>query len=293
MLLPGHRGPVVAVASAVEDGWIVSAGADATVRVWSAGSGALVRTIPLAEGPATAFAVDGRRALAGHEDGTVVLWDLDNAARLATVRHGGAAVTAVAFLGERLVVARRDGGVGLLDPGSPHAPVALDVHESGGHLIAAARVRTLLVTAGFDRTLRLWRGPEPRLVRSWRLTGNSAAVGIAPDASYVATGSADGVVRFRRHPGLRGPGTNAVQTFKAHAGRITAMALGPSGLLASAGEDGSLKLWTLRPQRTVRALDGGQVQSLAFSRDGRRLIAGGKDGVIRVWPVTPPVSGGT
>ncbi|MFZ1106358.1 MAG: WD40 repeat domain-containing protein, partial [Hyphomicrobiaceae bacterium] len=293
MLLPGHRGPVVAVASTVEDQWIVSAGADATVRVWSAGSGGLVRTIDLAEGPATAFAVDGRRALVGHEDGTVVLWDLDNAARLATFRHGGAAVTAVAFLGERLVVAHRDGGVGLLDPGAPHTPVALDTHESGGHLVAAARARTLMVTA-FDRTLRLWRGLEPRLVRTYRLTGDSAAVDIAPDASYVAGGSADGVVRFQRSPGPRGPGAHAVHTFKAHAGRITAIALGPSGLLASAGEDGSLKLWTLHPQRIGRALDGGQVQSLGFSRDGRRLIAGGKDGVIRVWSVKmPPLSGAT
>jgi serine/threonine protein kinase len=293
MLLPGHRGPVVAVASTVEDQWIVSAGADATVRVWSAGSGAPVRTIDLAEGPATALAVDGRRALVGHEDGTVVLWGLDNADRLATFRRGGAAVTAVAFLGERFAVARRDGAVGLLDPGAPDAPVAL-THESGGYLVATAHARTLLVTAGFDRTMRLWRGLEPRLVRIYRLTGDSAAVDIARDASYVASGSAEGVVRFQRSPGSRGPGAHAVRTFKAHTGRITAIALGPSGLLASAGEDGSLKLWTLHPKRVGRALDGGQVQSLSFSQDGRRLIAGGKDGVIRVWPVTvPPSSGAT
>jgi hypothetical protein len=295
MLLPGHRGPVVAVASSLEDQWIVSAGADATVRVWSAGSGGLVRTIDLAEGPATALAVAGRRALIGHEGGAVVLWDLDDATRLAAFRQGGAAVTAVAFLGDRLVVARRDGGVELHDPGAPDTPaVMLGGNESAGHLIAATRVRALLVTAGSDRTVRLWRGPEPRLIRTWRLTADSAAVDIASDASYVAGGSIDGVVRFQRSPGPRLPGAPGVQTLKAHAGRITAIALGPSGLLASAGEDGSLKLWTLHPQRTMRSLDGGQVQSLSFSRDGRRLLAGGRDGVIRVWSVKmPPLSGAT
>jgi WD40 repeat protein len=293
--LAGHRGPVVAVASTVEDQWIVSAGADATVRVWSAESGGEVRTIELAEGPATAFAVDGRRALVGHGDGSVVLWDLEAAIKLATFRHGSAAITAVAFLGDRLVVASRDGGVGLLDLHAPGtAAVPLDATEGAGHLIAAAPVRGLLVSAGLDRKARLWRGPAPQLVHTWHLTGESAAVAIAPDAGYVAVGSADGVVRFERGPGLRGPDAHAVQTFKAHAGGVTAIALGPSGLLASTGEDGSLKLWTLHPRRTVRALDGGQVRSLGFSRDGRRLLAGGEDGVIRVWsmPLAPP-SGAT
>jgi WD40 repeat protein len=102
------------------------------------------------------------------------------------------------------------------------------------------------------------------------------------------------VVRFQRSPVLHGLDAYAVQTFKAHAGRVTAVAAGPSGLIASAGEDGSLKLWMLQPRRVVRSLDGGPVRSLAFSRDGRRLLAGGADGVVRVWSVpTPPPSGAT
>jgi serine/threonine protein kinase len=295
MRLKGHRGPVIAVASTVEDQWIVSAGADATVRVWSASSGALVNTIDLPEGAVTAFAVDGQRALVGHQDGTVALWDLENGKQLATFRYGSAPITSVAFLGDRLVAARRDGGVALLDQGAPQTPaVLLDAQQSGGHLIAAARSRGLLVSTGFDREVRLWRGPEPHLVRTYRLTADSTAVDIAPDASYVAGGSVDGVVRVQRGPALRGARADAVQTFKAHEGRVTALALGPSGMLASAGDDGSLKLWILHPQRTVRALEGGQVRTLSFSRDGRCLLAGGQDGVIRVWSVTvPPASGPT
>jgi WD40 repeat protein len=202
----------------------------------------------------------------------------------------------VAFQGERLVAVHQDGGVVLLDAAAPDTPtVLLASQQSGGHLIAAARGHHLLVSAGFDRTVRLWRGAEPHLVRTWHLTGDSAAIAIAPDGSYVAGASIGGVVAYQRRPALRGPGGYAVQMFKAHDGRVTALALGPSGLLASAGEDGTLKLWTLHPERAARALDGGgQVQALAFSRDGRRLLAGSKDGVIRVWPIAlAPVSGAT
>jgi WD40 repeat protein len=299
MQLSAHRGAVTAVASGLDDQWIVSAGADSAVRVWQASTGKLLRTIEVGEGAPSAFAVDNRRALVGHQDGTVVLWDLENATRIATFRPGAdyvaGPVTAVAFQGERLVAVRQDGEVVLLDAAAPDTPtVLLAAQASGGHMIAAAHGRGLLVSAGFDRTVRLWRGTEPELVRAWRLTGDSAAIAIAPDGSYVACGSVGGVVAYQRRPALRGPATYPAQTFKAHDGRITALAVGRTALLASAGADGSLKLWTLHPERVARALDGGMVQSLAFTRDGRRLLSGGKDGVIRVWPVTvAPVSGAT
>ena len=50
-----HRGAVTAMAADDQGRWIVSVGADGTLKVWNAGSGALVRTIELDEGPATAL----------------------------------------------------------------------------------------------------------------------------------------------------------------------------------------------------------------------------------------------
>jgi hypothetical protein len=292
MLLNGHRGAVIAVASTDEDRWIVSAGADATIRVWSARSGGEVNVIGLPEGAVTAFAVDRHRALAGHKNGVVALWDLENGKQLATFSHGTDTITSVAFIGDRFAAARQDGGVALFDLGAPEKPpVLLDALERGGNLIAASRARGLLVTTGSDRTVRLWRGPEPHLFRTYHLVNDWAAVDIAPDAGYVAGGSIDGVVRIQRSPSWLGPRPHSVQMFKAHEGRVTAIALGPAGMLASAGQDGSLKLWTLQPQRVMRALEGGQVRTLSFSRDGRRLLAGGQDGAIRVWQVAAPPSG--
>jgi serine/threonine protein kinase len=291
--LIGHHGAVVAVAGADEDRWIVSAGADATVRVWSASSGAPVRTIELSEGAVTAFAVDERRALVGHRSGTIVLWDLELGERLATVSHGGDAITSLAFLAEGFVAARQDGSVALFDAGAQAAPVALlDSEEGGGPLVAAAHSRSLFVSSGVDRTVRLWRAPGPRLARAYRrLSDDITAIDLARDGSYVASGSTDGTVRVWSSPALRAVRT-PVQTFKAHEGRVTAIAIGPAGLLASAGGDGSVRIWSLHPARIMRALDAAQVRALSFSRDGRRLFAGGEDGLIRVWSLTPPTAGG-
>jgi WD40 repeat protein len=77
------------------------------------------------------------------------------------------------------------------------------------------------------------------------------------------------------------------RSFKAHEGRVTALAFAPSNdrMLASAGDDGQVKLWDMRGRGTPRVFRGhtGPVHSLVFSADGRRLLSAGHDGVIRIW----------
>jgi WD40 repeat protein len=72
-----------------------------------------------------------------------------------------------------------------------------------------------------------------------------------------------------------------------HQGRVTALAFGPSGgLLAAAGEDGSVKVWNIRGGRNAtRTLRGhsGPVRAVSFSADGQRLVSAGQDGTIRIW----------
>jgi WD40 repeat protein len=290
----GHQGPVIAVTTADEGRWIVSASADTTLRLWSAASGALVRTIKLEEGAATAFAADARRALVGHRSGAIVLWDLELGEKLATFQHGSGIVTSVEFLGEGFVAARQDGSVALFGLGTPSAPpVLLDAEDGGGPLLAAARPHGVFVAGGSDRAVRLWRAPGPRLARTYRrLPDDITAIAISPDARRIAGGSGEGVVRVWQSPAWRGVRSRDVQRLKAHEGRVTAIALGPPNLLATAGQDGSIKLWSLHTMRMVRALPAGQVHALSFSPDGRQLLAGGQDGAIQVWAV-PTAMGAT
>ena len=65
-----------------------------------------------------------------------------------------------------------------------------------------------------------------------------------------------------------------------------ALSLSPDGrLLASAGNDRSVRLWDLRTGREARTLLGheGSVMTVSFSSDGARLASGSDDGSVRIW----------
>ena len=64
--------------------------------------------------------------------------------------------------------------------------------------------------------------------------------------------------------------------------------LSPRGdILASCGQDGTVRLWNVETgllERTLRGHDG-DVNYVAFSPDRSKLATGGDDGTVRVWPV--------
>jgi serine/threonine protein kinase len=282
--ISGHRGAVTGLAAGDQGRWIVSAGADATLRIWNAGSGMLVRTIELDDGAATAIAVDERRALTGHRNGAIVLWDLDRAEKLGLFQLPQGPISALAFAGDadHFAATGQTGAVTLFDIRAPSQPAATFEGQDGAQAIAASRSSGLLASAGQDRSIKLWRTDTRSLARSWRGQGDTlSALDLAPGGRSVASGSVSGSVRLWSTSSSR-----PQRSFKAHEGRVTSVAFAPSDrLLASAGDDGQVKLWDLRSGRPPSVFRGhaGPVLSVAFSPDGRRLMSAGQDGVIRVW----------
>jgi WD40 repeat protein len=73
-----------------------------------------------------------------------------------------------------------------------------------------------------------------------------------------------------------------------HSNTIQAISFSPDGsLLASAGKDGTLKIWDVGAQRELRTLNRTvPIDCVAFSPDGKTLATGGQDGTVVLWEVS-------
>jgi len=292
--LEGHQGAVTAVAYNEDGSLIVSAGQDGTIKVWDALAGTLARTIEMDDGPPSALAISGRRAITGHGNGGVVVWDLDRAEKLASFKRNEANIWSVAFAGspDRVAASSHDWTVTLWNAaGGPTAGTTAPLHVFEGHENAVQSIAygatpagPVLISGGADRTVKMWNLDNYDLVRTYRghkdfVTG----LAFSPTGKILAASSLDGSIRVwsSSGPALR-------RTLYGHKGRVGALAFSPDGeLLASASDDGQVRIWDLRRSRTARTLTGhsGAVKSVAFAPDGTRLVSAGNDGVVRVWSI--------
>jgi WD40 repeat protein len=114
------------------------------------------------------------------------------------------------------------------------------------------------------------------------------ALALAPDGRTAAVAGADGTVRLVRDLDA----TPRVQMIPAH-DEVNEVCFSADGsLLVTAGQDGLLRWWHvtaagLEPAGTVRP-DAGPLYAAAFAADGRSIVFGGDDRVVRLVRLDTP-----
>jgi cytochrome c len=273
-------------------------------------------------GPVRAVAVsrDGRTALSGSFDQAAIVWSLQHDAATKVLRFHDSAVNAVAFLPDsRAVTAGEDGRIAIWRDGADEpervleghtAPVVslavapdgriasaswdqtvriwaadgtsrvLEGHQQNVNGVAFAPDATSVVSAGYDATVRTWplaAASSPGIIT---LPSPLNAVAIAPDGEIIA-GGADGIVRFIARDGGAVSGE-----VSAGPSPVIALAVSPDGaLVAAAGIRGAVAIIERQSRKLARTLVGPglPVWSLAFFPDGRHLLTGGTDRMVRRW----------
>jgi WD40 repeat protein/DNA-binding SARP family transcriptional activator len=228
---------------------LVTAGADATARVWDAETGA--PRLSFSRHVGNVFSVDvspdGRRVVTSGGDATARVWEIATGRELMVLSGHGAAVHRTRFT------------------------------PDGRHVL----------TGGGDGTTRIWDvtagGARDHLtVPAAALI--TATVAFSPDGTmFAAPREPTGVTLWNATTG------DEVRTLRGPEIKLANLAFSPDGRWLAATSDliDVIPVWDVASGQLERALAGHEdaVHAVSFARDGR-LLSAGWDGTARIWDVT-------
>jgi WD40 repeat protein len=285
VLSTGDSGAVRAGAATRDGRVLFTAGDDGTIRSWQLpddwrGRGAW-------------SGVDGL-AIAVHPEGERVAVSTPRAFRdrfgsagetAVSPPRGGFAATVVTREGATLVVEFRDRAAVLREPGAspPADKVVLAPPDNASPVSAEFSGDGTRLAVGDSRgRVSVWGVPDGVAVASIDTGGRGPVrrVALSDDGRLVAAATATGIAVWV--VGVPSTPTAIPRP------DVTAFRFLPGGdRLATAGEDGAVRVWLVGDGREEFALIGhvGRVTGLGVSPDGRTLVSGGAAGEVLFWDV--------
>jgi tetratricopeptide (TPR) repeat protein len=257
--IPAHFSAVRDVAFTPDGERLLTASFDGAVKIWDVRTGQPRRALPGHTGRVVGVHVtpDGRYAVTADQT-AVHVWSLPDGRQVhaTTVGSGGTVRSlGVSPSGDTIVTGHADGEVKVWgrDGGA-----VTSLHHGHGRVLSVAFAPdgARLVTAGDDGRIKVWDVADWKLLRMM---------------------SDPPLVEVPTSPNTFRSGTPSA---------IGAAVVAPDGqILASASDDGGVRLWHIESGRllTTLHLHTDEVWTVAFSPDGGTLVSGGKDAVLGIW----------
>lgn len=309
--LRGHTYVVWDCAFSPDGRHLVTAAWDSTLKVWDLSAveeGSASITGHAGKTTGCGFDAGGRSLATAGDDMRVMMWDPEDGSHRATLVPASGRIeglNGIAVSPDGSLVATPGQAPQTGDWGSAilwdatagdgtQEVVRLEGHERGVLACAFSPDGRLLLTAGADRTLKVWDVATKTEVRT--LSGHRAGSGdigrlaawvtacaVSPDGSFAVSASSDRTLKLWDLATGR-----EIGTLRGHDGIVHTCAIGPDGsLIASGDSDGTVRIWSVTEGRELRRLEGhtDAVWGCAISPDGRSVYSASTDGSLRAWDI--------
>jgi len=284
-----------------------------TITLWSVDKGSAYRTLPEAPGymHLVTFSPDGKIVAGADYQGRVTLWDLRaNSVRTVNTQTDYIGSLTINPDNKSFAIANLSSSVTIWDIATGAQIKILNGKADRIRAIAYSPLGDLIAGGGDNHLLRIWdTTTSAELAKLQNHTGWIRAVAFSPDGKLLASGSEDRTITL-----WDVASRTELREFRGRTSIINAVAFHPDGnLLASGGDSGSITLWDARNGGQVRtfrptpdfftqvAALGGKptlshkdwhvdaITSVAFSPNGKLLVAASNNGAIMLWEVNAGV----
>lgn len=289
----GHSNDISHVAVSPDGRYAATGSGDRSVTLWELETGRALRSFRGHDEWITtiAFSPDGRLVASASRDGEIRLWDIVTGETVRALTGHENQVGDLAFTPDaRFLISGADGGRLIIwNAARGTALRTIAARDGDIDTISVSPDGRLVLSAGSGSTLQLIDVASGRLVHSLERDGSyyySSA--FSPDGRYVFAGDSHGdvgvwdVITGTLAGELSGSGTTQSVVVSPD-GRLMARATGDRFNVRSA----SVVVVEIASGRTVREFEGygGFVTSLAFTPDGRYLLAGSSHATAILWEV--------
>lgn len=269
----GHFRPVLSSAMGEIDGrtFLVTGGGDKVVRCWDPLTGVRCGAFAGHGAPITAVALGsvGRRGIvaSGDTHGAVYVWDIVTGKQITRLRSKSGGVFAISLVrisdvSTACVVGDEGGAIRVWDLPNCNLVTALLSHHTTVRALTMVSNTLLMLSGGDDGVLRIWDIKASRELDEIDTIGHILSIG----TSYVDGELVAAIGGYSGALGLWSIGRRCfIHGFKGHDGAIGAIAFvrhHGRDVLATAGDDGGVRLWdpatsklvtVLKPSRVLRA----------------------------------------